>query len=311
VIAVFSQVYVQGFVGLRTTTNEASAVDCMRTMVSAQSMYYQGDLSPNETYDYAESLEDLYKYQLVDAFLGGGSKQGYDFVVYCEAKDRWAGRAVPSSPLAGEQQYYVDQEGRVFPTICGNGVMEKGEQCDPGDVETLSSCGNNGVCSAICVCEPFEQGSEQATSALVLRSSRLSELGAYAAQLVDELLGLAPGITVEQAITMVSSRQTPRRIFHLLDSDRDNMLSFVEMVSQDLTAVAKKVAVGWHIEGAKVDLDEQYVRHLVAAYQQALGDAMEIDDEGRERLPLISSTCHRMEAAIAFLRLFPAADSTP
>jgi hypothetical protein len=189
--------------------------------------------------------------------------------------------------------------------------MEKGEQCDPGDVETLSSCGNNGVCSAICVCEPFEQGSEQATSALVLRSSRLSELGAYAAQLVDELLGLAPGITVEQAITMVSSRQTPRRIFHLLDSDKDNMLSFVEMVSQDLTAVAKKVAVGWHIEGAKVDLDEQYVRHLVAAYQQALGDAMEIDDEGRERLPLISSTCHRMEAAIAFLRLFPAADSTP
>jgi hypothetical protein len=56
--------------------SEASAISSLRTCVSSQAMYYQGDLDRDETYDYATSLEDSgVESDLIDDVLGGPSSE--------------------------------------------------------------------------------------------------------------------------------------------------------------------------------------------------------------------------------------------
>ncbi len=56
--------------------NEASAISSLRTLVSSQAMFYQGDLETEGTYDYATDLDEPGTVGMIDNVLGDGDEAG-------------------------------------------------------------------------------------------------------------------------------------------------------------------------------------------------------------------------------------------
>lgn len=96
--------------------NGASAISSLRTMVSSQAMFYQGDIDGDQTYDYATSLEQLSTEGLIDNVLGAGTKSGYVFVMTNTGGPHlaWQCTAAPLVPgSSGSRWFFVDESGVI------------------------------------------------------------------------------------------------------------------------------------------------------------------------------------------------------
>lgn len=104
----------------RVTPNSELARSDMRDLISAQSLFREGDKEGDENLDYG-TLAELSQAGLIDDMLGSGSKWSYLFQV---APSRttpeflWFAVAAPEEPtVTGDYYFCTNHEGVVFYTL--------------------------------------------------------------------------------------------------------------------------------------------------------------------------------------------------
>ena len=102
----------------RVSGNEAAALGAMRVVMTAQSLYREGDKDHNDQFDYAHNLAQLGKTGLIDSVLASGEKSGYRFEL-CAGSEApeflWMLVAHPIEPgVSGDRWFVTNQAGVVF-----------------------------------------------------------------------------------------------------------------------------------------------------------------------------------------------------
>jgi len=97
--------------------NERAAVAALKTLVTAQALFREGDKDGNSELDYAADLAALGACDLIDAVLASGTKQGYRFSLV-RSKNApeflWMAVASPVEPgTSGSKHFAVSHEGVV------------------------------------------------------------------------------------------------------------------------------------------------------------------------------------------------------
>lgn len=115
IIAIIAAIAIPNLLRARASANEASAISSLRTLVSSQAMFYQGDIENDTDYDYATSLEELSTTGLIDNTLGSGTKSGYVFNLTSATPT--AGWSCTASPLnqgsTGTRGFFVNEAGVI------------------------------------------------------------------------------------------------------------------------------------------------------------------------------------------------------
>src|SRR5712692_329160 len=118
IIAIIAAIAIPNLIEARKGSNEAAAIGAMRTLVTAQSLFREGDKDKNGVLDYASSVGELGTYNLIDNTLGSGTKQGYLFSVIGAPQFQWSATAAPAvTGKTGDRQFFVDESGVIRFTI--------------------------------------------------------------------------------------------------------------------------------------------------------------------------------------------------
>ena len=95
IIAIIAAIAIPSLLASRRAANEASAIQSLRTIHSAQVTYF-ATLGNNTTYAALADLDDSANGALIDATLAAGQKSGYNFTV-STANSNYCSSAVPDS----------------------------------------------------------------------------------------------------------------------------------------------------------------------------------------------------------------------
>ena len=114
IIAIIAAIAIPNLIEARKGSNEGAAIGAMRTLVTAQSLFREGDKDDNSILDYATSIGSLGLYNLIDNTLGSGTKQGYVFSVIGASQYQWSATASPVvMGKTGDRQFFVDETGVI------------------------------------------------------------------------------------------------------------------------------------------------------------------------------------------------------
>jgi prepilin-type N-terminal cleavage/methylation domain-containing protein len=116
IIAILAAIAIPNLLESRKASNEAAAVGALRTLVTAQALFREGDKDRNKILDFATSTAQLGTYNLVDSTLATGTKQGYSFTILNATQNQFAWSAAASPIIAGktgDRQFYVDATGVI------------------------------------------------------------------------------------------------------------------------------------------------------------------------------------------------------
>ena len=116
IIAIIAAIAIPNLKDARIAANEASAIASLRAIHSAQGIYREQDKDGNGTLDYAANIPLLSTHALIDAQLGGLTKQGYTFTTPPAANYatmfKWSADAAPEEQGdSGDRLFYIDQTG--------------------------------------------------------------------------------------------------------------------------------------------------------------------------------------------------------
>jgi len=107
IIAIILAIAIPSLMNARKASNEASAVNSIRTITTCNEQYRTRFLT------YAPALTELSATGYVDDVLGSGTKAGYAFT-YTSGASTYAVTAVPIDPGAsGDRGFYVDATGVI------------------------------------------------------------------------------------------------------------------------------------------------------------------------------------------------------
>jgi prepilin-type N-terminal cleavage/methylation domain-containing protein len=117
IIAIVAAIAIPNLLASRRAANEASAINSLRTIHSAQATYF-GTTGLNATYS---ALGNLDNEGLIDATLAGGTKSGYGFTVALStdapASSQYCGLATPTSTGitgTGNRWFGVSSPGVIY-----------------------------------------------------------------------------------------------------------------------------------------------------------------------------------------------------
>ncbi|MBF0443023.1 MAG: type II secretion system protein, partial [Oligoflexales bacterium] len=267
IMSVVSAIQIPSLLRARASANEASAISSLRTVVSAQAMFYQGDVDTSEEYDYATSLETLTSACMMDNVLGTGTKNGYTFQQYPSMSTYFRLRATPACSTCGLATYTVNRAGQIVSEVCGNGIIEGTETCDPGRASTSSTCPINKRCSNDCHCRSATMAPSEVNLICLLRQAEL-EATAVAEQSntdtqirrealsVLSLLNEATGYRgVRGAQRLLASPLASQIIFGMLDRNGDRKLDINELSGSAILRVAREAALKLSLTSEKVETD--------------------------------------------------------
>lgn len=115
IIAIIAAIAIPNLLRARASANEASAISSLRTLVSAQAMFYQGDIEGDGTNDYATGLNELEDGELIDNTLATGTKSGYVFFLAASNdNENWTCVANPKNPgSTGTRRFFVNEQGVI------------------------------------------------------------------------------------------------------------------------------------------------------------------------------------------------------
>ncbi len=109
-VGIVAAIAIPNLLAARGAANEASAISSMRTIVSSNAMFFQGDIEGDGMNDYALSLEEMMEVGLIDNVLGSGMKSGYIFEYGTDDPSTgWWLRAMPAD--GNGRYFYVDESG--------------------------------------------------------------------------------------------------------------------------------------------------------------------------------------------------------
>lgn len=124
-LAVIAAIAMPNLIEARKPQNEAAAIGSLRTIVSAQAVFREGDRDGDGEYEYAASLSELARAKLIDPVLATGEKHGYRFEILGADRFRWSATAVPVRPgRGGDRSFFVDESAaiRFRPSAAGAAV---------------------------------------------------------------------------------------------------------------------------------------------------------------------------------------------
>lgn len=115
IISILAAISIPNLLEARKSSNEASAISSLRTLVMIQVLFREQDRDLNGVNDYAGSIETLAAIEsFLDPTLATGEKQGYRFVIEVTAEgSSWFGTATPLDPKAGGRHFFVDDTGVI------------------------------------------------------------------------------------------------------------------------------------------------------------------------------------------------------
>lgn len=119
IIAIIAAIAIPNLIEARKHGNESAAIGSLKAISSAQSLFREGDKDGDGTLDYG-SLAELSAQNLVDSVLGGGTKQGYNFVASSGGQFTWDADGQPSvAGTTGDRYFYTDHTGVIYYTTTG------------------------------------------------------------------------------------------------------------------------------------------------------------------------------------------------
>ena len=312
IIAIIAAIAIPNLLRARASANEESAISSLRTLVSAQALFSQRDIGNDSSREYATDLVELTYDDLIDKVLGTGVKSGYVFILSNPSQGTWDATAWPSHPLAGLRHFYADQTGIIRFGICGNGIVEAGEECDPAGGIDDQSCSAGLACSQRCRCEGptagQSQGSASPASAVAsLAAARLAletDMRRQAIDALRETNELAAGVALMSTRRLLS-RGIVERLLHALDADGDGRLGFDELLEADILAAARSLAL--RLPGIDFSLTsgEEPLASATSAYQEALAQSLRLGVAQEQELPSIDIAPLVASEAADFLWLVP------
>jgi hypothetical protein len=122
--------------------DEANSVGSLKALITAQSLFREGDKDGDGNFDYG-SLAELSDAQLVDAALGSGTQWGYVFQVDPApetAEFLWMAVANPTADTDGARSFCVNHEGLVFYTVHGPLTLNPACEIPPDCMPMCSAC---------------------------------------------------------------------------------------------------------------------------------------------------------------------------
>ena len=112
IIAIIAAIAIPNLIEARKGANESAAIATLRTLVTVQTLYRDGDKNNDGTADYAADLTALSNATLIDSVLAAGTKQGYIFT--CEGTEfEWSATATPASTNTGNRRFFVNESGVI------------------------------------------------------------------------------------------------------------------------------------------------------------------------------------------------------
>jgi prepilin-type N-terminal cleavage/methylation domain-containing protein len=315
ILAIISGTCVPNLMRARLDANEASAISSLRTTVSAQAMFYTDDLDGVDGSDYAVSLEELDYAGVIDDALASGIKDGYRFAITSDGPNSWRMTAEPVSPEAGARRFVVDQSGIILEAVCGNGVLETDEQCEPGSSIAEHQCEQGSVCTASCVCASRARAARVAAASDLSRSASpvAARLAAKTRMKQSALRRMATLISRSghevsaSAQELLSSKELVGLVVARLDASGDGKLDLEEITRADILAIARSVAEALPEQGPRteIDLDEQAVGKLLTAYQREIVALLGTGAATEGRVPAVTVDYDMVHRAAQLLELVP------
>ena len=120
IIAIIAAIAIPNLLDARKAANEASAIASLRAIHSAQNIYREQDKDGNGTLDFSASLSGLNDEGLLDAVLGGGTKQGYLFTPNGATKFTWSAKCTPQEDgHSGDRRFFVDETAVIRSATTG------------------------------------------------------------------------------------------------------------------------------------------------------------------------------------------------
>jgi type IV pilus assembly protein PilA len=161
IIAIIAAIAIPNLIEARKSSNEASAIQSMRTIHAAQTLFKDRDFDKDNIADYAGEIIALKG--LVDDSLAGkagqgpfapgsGLKSGYWFGIVQNGTDEWGALGIPVSyGRSGDRAFYIDETGviRFSTTQLGIGPAPTDSQ-----MKAWPALGGGGAAAAVPVPAP-------------------------------------------------------------------------------------------------------------------------------------------------------------
>jgi type IV pilus assembly protein PilA len=136
IIATIAAIAIPNLIEARKGSNEAAAIGALRTIVTAQSLFREGDKDGNGVADYSEKLSALVFPGGVDPTLATGRAHGYAFHL-TTSPDRmhWSVVAAPAAVNRSGDDVFAIDETEVVLTDCPPGQHPNPltGKCEPDD----------------------------------------------------------------------------------------------------------------------------------------------------------------------------------
>ena len=120
IIAALAAIAIPNLLAARKNGNESAAIGALKTISTAQRLFREGDKDGDGTYDYG-TLSELGTAGLIDGVLGGGSKQGYNFVTQSGASSTqfvfWATADPVVQGGSGDRNFATNHTGVIYYTV--------------------------------------------------------------------------------------------------------------------------------------------------------------------------------------------------
>ncbi len=117
VVAVIAAIAIPNLLVVRKHGNESAAVENLRAIANAETMFREGDRERDGNLDYG-MLSELSSSAILDSVLGNGTKQGYLFQAsysFATSEFLWFATASPAAPgYSGDRYFAINQLGVVY-----------------------------------------------------------------------------------------------------------------------------------------------------------------------------------------------------
>jgi type IV pilus assembly protein PilA len=242
VIAIIAAIAIPNLIEARKGSNEAAAIGALRTLVTAQALFREGDKDGDGVLDYAASLDELAAAGLIDNVLGSGMKQGYTFTIGGAAVFNWSGTADPVTPgKSGDRYFFVDESG----------VIRFNHPCPPGTVPVKDS-----------------QGKITCMPKIVAAGGAPEVHGTVAV----ETLQIAHEGFLDPAKDLARDPAFARSVLEGLDADGDGKLTFAEVLDGDILQLTRKLALA----GGEPIGDDAWLAAVLKRFQAGLNRSLEL-----------------------------------
>jgi type IV pilus assembly protein PilA len=119
IIAIIAAIATPNLVAARKNANETAAIGGLKTIMSCEAIFREGDKERDGNLDYG-MLSELNNTKMLDSLIGNGTKQGYLFQAtysFSSSEFLWFANASPILPgITGSRYFAANQRGVIFYT---------------------------------------------------------------------------------------------------------------------------------------------------------------------------------------------------